>query len=537
MSGTDGRSSAADLVAFRHDIERRYAVPPVAYSANGRTVGISGPLTLGLGVGGFGVVERAEHGDRIVINVLSLTLDERIGPRIDFGDDALETGIGLPGTSINVRIRGVSGEAAVLGRLRRADETSAGGPTPNATSFVPTTAIEPFGEELLRPARPDEVSCVFDALDASAPTIDIGRLRDFPELPARLRSKGFSRHTFMCGQSGSGKTYTTGVLFERLLAGSTLPVIVLDPNSDHVHLGSLADPDNHDPEVERYRTVAGEVATVRARGHDGTNTLCIDFSDLDPNIRAALLQLDPIADLDLFSALTQIGEGLAEPFSVADVAAAAARDERTAPLARRIANLRLADWGLWRRDGEESAATAGIRGRRFVVVDTGSLSTPTERTVLALAILGNRWRARHERQPMLLAIDEAHNVLPAVTDDPLLQSAAEIGALVAGEGRKFGIHLFLASQRPGKMHPNVLSQCDNLILMRMNGVGDLDELESTFSHVAPSLVREALSFGLGQALVAGPLAPLPVIVQVGSRLTPEGGADIPTTWTSLPGVE
>ncbi len=110
----------------------------------------------------------------------------------------------------------------------------------------------------------------------------------------------------MCGQSGSGKTYTTGVLFERLLAGSTLPVIVLDPNSDHVHLGSLADPDDTAPEAERYRAVAdrGGHGSTHA-GCGGTNTLCIDFSDLDPHVRAALLQLDPIADLDEFAALAR----------------------------------------------------------------------------------------------------------------------------------------------------------------------------------------------------------------------------------------
>lgn len=521
MTDTEERSSDDELVSFRQDIERRFAIPPVAYSADGRTVEISGPLTLGLRVGGFGVVERAGHGDQIVINVLSLELDERVGPRIDFDDSALATGIGLPGTSIDLRLRGAAGQAAVLGRL-------------SGTGLTPATAVEPFGEERVRPATQDEIATLIAALDGSAPTIEIGRMRDSPDLPARLRSKGFSRHTFMCGQSGSGKTYTTGVLFERLLAGATLPVVVLDPNSDHVHLGALADPDDHRPDAERYRAVAGDVATVRARGSEGTATLCIDFSDLDARVRAALLQLDPIADLDLFAALTHITDRLPEPYSVTDVAAAASGDDRTAPLTRRIANLGLAEWGLWRRDGEESVAAAGIRDSRFVVIDTGSLSTPAERTVVALAILGNRWRARRDRQPMLLAIDEAHNVLPAVTDDPLLQSAVDVGALIAGEGRKFGIHLFVASQRPGKVHPNVLSQCDNLILMRMNGAQDIDELESAFSHVPPRLLREALSFGLGQALFAGPLAPLPLIAQVGTRLTPEGGADVPTTWTAPP---
>ena len=524
MTDTEARSSDDDLVAFRQDIERRFAVPPVAYSANGRTVEISGPLTMGLRVGGFGIVERAGHGDQVMINVLSLMLDERIGPRIDFDDSALTTGIGLPGTSINVRLRSVAGQAAVLGRL-------------SDSGLTPATTVEPFGEERVRPATPGEIATLIDTLDGSTPTIDIGQMRDFPDLPARLRSKGFSRHTFMCGQSGSGKTYTTGVLFERLLAGATLPVVVLDPNSDHVHLGALADPDNHRPDAERYRAVSADVATVRARGYDGTTTLCIDFSDLDARVRAALLQLHPIDDLDLFAELTQITDHLAEPYSVADVATAASADERTAPLARRIANLGLAGWGLWRQAGEESVAAAGIRGSRFVVIDTGSLATPAERTVVALAILGNRWRARRDRQPMLLAIDEAHNVLPAVTDDPLLQSAVDVGSLIAGEGRKFGIHLFVASQRPGKVHPNVLSQCDNLILMRMNGAQDIDELESAFSHVPPRLLHEALSFGLGQALFAGPLAPLPLIAQVGTRLTPEGGADVPTTWTAPPSVE
>ena len=123
-------------------------------------------------------------------------------------------------------------------------------------------------------------------------------------------------------------------------------------------------------------------------------------------------------------------------------------------------------------------------------------------------------------------------MLPASTNDPLLQSATEFGTLIAGEGRKFGLHLFLASQRPSKVHPNVLSQCDNLILMRMNGVDDIDDLQAAFSHVPPMLISESLGFSLGQALVAGPLAPLPLLAQIGTRLTAEGGGDLPTTWTA-----
>jgi DNA helicase HerA-like ATPase len=131
---------------------------------------------------------------------------------------------------------------------------------------------------------------------------------------------------------------------------------------------------------------------------------------------------------------------------------------------------------------------------------------------------------------MLLAVDEAHNVFPAVTDDPLLQQTAALGGLIAGEGRKFGLHLFVATQRPSKVHPNVVSQCDNLILMRMNGAGDVADLEELFSQVPPGLLRLSTGFGLGQALFAGPIAPVPLLAQVGARLTMEGGGDVAATW-------
>ena len=76
---------------------------------------------------------------------------------------------------------------------------------------------------------------------------------------------------------------------------------------------------------------------------------------------------------------------------------------------------------------------------------------------------------------------------------------------VAAEGRKFGLYLLTSTQRRQKTHPNVVAQCDNLILMRMNSAADLDYLHDVFSFVPSGLLDLAGSFGLGQALVAGEL--------------------------------
>ena len=87
-----------------------------------------------------------------------------------------------------------------------------------------------------------------------------------------------------------------------------------------------------------------------------------------------------------------------------------------------------------------------------------------------------------------------------------------------------------STQRPASVHAGVLSQCDNLLLMRMNSEADLGYLSDTFSYVSPSLIQRATTFGLGETLVAGKFFPHAGYVKFGARISQEGGADIPTAW-------
>jgi DNA helicase HerA-like ATPase len=518
--------STREMLALRREMYARIPVAQVAFSSDGRSVGFAGPVECGLRTGSVGVVEPADEatGDpAIAVQLRAVRLVERAGPQIDVkvGDSEFA---GVGSIAGQITMRAVAGDAAVLGTF-------------GEDGFRAGDSVAPFGERPVRAATAEEIASVQAGLVGDEPAIEVGVLRDAPATPALLRAKGFARHTFMCGQSGSGKTYTTGGLFERLLASTTLPIVVLDPNSDHVHLGALRDPDDHSPAAERHRTVADSVVVARARGAGGDLTLCANFSELEVEWQALILQLHPIRDLDEYDAFRRVTASLPTPYSVHDVlTAAGARtdDPLAVRLAHRIANLGVADWDVWRRDGETSIVGTSLRQHRLVVLDVGSLPSPDERSTVALVLLGNQWRRRGDREPRLIAIDEAHNVLPAVTDNPLLQATADLGVLIAGEGRKFGLHLFVATQRPGKVHPNVVSQCDNLILMRMNGAGDVDELVTMFSHVPEPLIREALAFGLGQALFAGPISPVPVLAKVGARITPEGGGDVPTAWAARP---
>jgi uncharacterized protein len=511
----------------RQQLYRQFGPAQVAVSTDGRHVHFTAPIESGLTVGAFAIVETLGHERDLVVQVRSSQLLERPGPELQLASDTTTLGADVVSAVVRPVLRALNGSAAVLGTL---------GPD----GFQSLAHAEPFGERFVRPARRDEIGGIVDGLtDATA--IPIGVQLGAPDVPASMVAKGFGRHTFMCGQSGSGKTYTTGVIFERLLAETSLPLVVLDPNSDHIHLGGLLDPGDPSPVAARFAGVAPSVRVARARGHDADHVLCADFSDLSLDWQALLLRLDAIRDADEFARLRRTAADLPRPFSVDDVIAAlewdAPADPLTVRLVTRIRNLGIAEWDVWRRPGEISMATANLRAERCVVFDLGSLSRPDERTAVALALLGTRWRDRHLREPVLIAIDEAHNVLPAATDDPLLQATSELGALIAGEGRKFGLHLFVATQRPAKVHPNVVTQCDNLVLMRMNGARDVDELVELFSHVPEAMVRSAVGFGLGQALLAGPISPVPTCAQVGRRFSPEGGSDVPTAWAAVAPLE
>ena len=189
-------------------------------------------------------------------------------------------------------------------------------------------------------------------------------------------------------------------------------------------------------------------------------------------------------------------------------------------------------WSVWRRNESGSLLDdLGPDGPRCLVVDLGSLEERREQALVAETVLAALWARRRERQPLLLVVDEAHNVCPQAPGDPLTLRATEHAIRIAGEGRKYGLYLLLATQRPHKLHENVLSQCDNLILMRMNSQADLGVVGAAFSSVAPGLLARSTSFRQGEALIAGKLTPHPLLIRFGSRLSEEGGGDIPIDWT------
>jgi uncharacterized protein len=496
-SGESGLGSQLDTFReVRRSLEA--SILPLATSVDGRRFIFQASLHgLELQVGGYVVLESG--GTRRIGQVLTLELGWQQVTELTLA------GAGGPDARTQVQVRYAHGEGAVL-----------------------EGDWAPFHDALARVAAGAEVQAWLERSARHSAKLRLGELALVPGVPCLADAGGFDRHTFLCGQSGSGKTYSLGVILERLLIETDLRLVVLDPNSDFVRLGQVradADP----AMAERYAQAARGVAVYSA-GPPAARRLRLHVAEIDPAMQAALLRLDPVDDREEYAALSDM---LASDKPVTLQSLTGSSHPEARRLGLRVRTLGVDRFSVWAPGESGSVLDAiGDPGTRCVVVDLGSLPTREEQALVAGAVLADLWRRREERSPVLIVIDEAHNVCPAEPSDQLVAMASEHATRIAAEGRKFGLYLLVSTQRPQKIPENVLSQADNLVLMRINSLADAAFAEAAFSFVPPSLIERSVTFRLGEGLIAGKISPQPALLRFGARVSQEGGADVPATWAA-----
>jgi uncharacterized protein len=491
----------AQLDSFREARrELEASVLPLATSVDGRRFSFQASLHgLELQVGGYVVLE--SDGAPRFGQVLALQLDRQQVTELTLPAEAG----GAPEARAEVQIRYARGEGVIV----------EGG-------------TAPFHDALIRAAAGAEVQAWQERSKRPYATLRLGELALAAGVPCQADAEGFNRHTFLCGQSGSGKTYSLGVILERLLIETDLRLVVLDPNSDFVRLGEVRA--DADPALAgRYRDAARGVAVYSAHAAGGRR-LRLHAADVDPAAQAAVLRLDPIDDREEYAALADF---LASENTPTIEALTGSDRPEARRLGLRARNLGVDRFSVW-APGEAGSVLDAVhdQGVRCVVIDLGSLPTPEEQSLVAAVVLGDLWHRRQERSPVLIVIDEAHNVCPAEPGNRIVAVAAEHAVRIAAEGRKFGLYLLVSTQRPQKIPENVLSQADNIVLLRLNSLADEAFAEAAFSFVPPGLIERSATFRQGEGLIAGRISPEPALLRFGARITEEGGADVPATWAA-----
>ncbi|MBF0546697.1 MAG: ATP-binding protein [Candidatus Riflebacteria bacterium] len=125
------------------------------------------------------------------------------------------------------------------------------------------------------------------------------------------------------------------------------------------------------------------------------------------------------------------------------------------------------------------------------------------------------WTNYENRRPLALVCDEAHLYLPKKEGlNPVEQRSVEAFEKIAKEGRKYGVALLIVSQRPSDVSTTVLSQCNNVIALRLTNSDDQTTVKKLMPESLESLLEVLPVMDIGEALVVGDSVLLPSRIRI-----------------------
>ena len=132
----------------------------------------------------------------------------------------------------------------------------------------------------------------------------------------------------------------------------------------------------------------------------------------------------------------------------------------------------------------------------------------------------------HIDVPFLLVYEEAHQYVPR-SELSKYRSSKQAIERIAKEGRKYGVTILLASQRPSEISKTIFAQCNNFIAMRLTNPSDQMYVEKLLPDTMGSLTNKLPTLKQGEALLIGESIILPSVVKI-DKCSPEpSSSDVP----------
>ena len=119
-----------------------------------------------------------------------------------------------------------------------------------------------------------------------------------------------------------------------------------------------------------------------------------------------------------------------------------------------------------------------------------------------------------KNSPVVVIVDEAHNFLGRQIGGEDSIARLDAFELIAKEGRKFGLNIFLATQRPRDITEGVLSQMGTLIVHRLTNDHDRAIVERACGEIDRSASSFLPNLKHGEAVIIGADFPIPLTIQV-----------------------
>jgi len=413
-------------------------------------------------------------------------------------------------------------------------------------------------------------------------SINIGNLIGYDKgsniVPVYLDvNKLVTEHLAVLAMTGSGKSYTVGRIIERLVAEMNGTVVVFDVHGEYgkafekgeIHFNNNLDFIEDERERKSIQRIQEQfLKLIKAGGGIKVYTpqmdsfdykysaknhhLALQFDRFDMDDLSSILPglteaqervLDvairywkakynnPPRDIQDLTYLLSDEQGLEELKSWDNLTEGEAKalNNRSAAVASmkltRVINEAKSFYTRAIGEPTDIYEMIGEKGKsvgRLVIIDLQGLSDDAKQIITAL-ISSEIMRAASDKKkqirPCFLVYEEGHNFAPA----GIPSISKKIIKKIAAEGRKFGTGFAIISQRPSKLDPDVTSQCNTIITMRLKNPDDQRFIARTSDMFSSSDIEELPSLSTGEALINGRSIPAPLLVKVGTKALIHGG--------------
>jgi uncharacterized protein len=378
--------------------------------------------------------------------------------------------------------------------------------------------------------------------------------RDAGEVPVVLSVKDVvSTHLAILASTGSGKSYTAGVLVEELMQSwNRAAVLIVDPHGEYHTMQAIQGDkqfhgeDGYQPEVKiftpdrikvRFSTLTEP--DVKYLLPEGTSDKMLHF--LGQAFRSLNDQLKAEGKREyLYSYFDLRDHVQKQQFG---------KDDANAGDGGNVSSIQGLLWRLDARfDKPDGIFSANehiplqdmFRPGRCTILDLSDIEQHEQQVIVGTLLRrANKARMMTTRgeastgenflnYPVFTLLEEAHRFAPAgasvVSTNVLKQ--------ILSEGRKFGVGIGLITQRPGKLDQDVLSQCMTQIIMRIVNPIDQQTVAQSVEGAGRAMLAELPALTKGQAVISGVGVNTPVMCRIRPRLTQHGGEtfDAPGEW-------
>jgi len=340
------------------------------------------------------------------------------------------------------------------------------------------------------------------------------------------------RHLAVLAVTGGGKSNAVGVILDEMVKrGGT--AIVMDPHGEYGSMGRDIVPVIN-PLMLSVDELAGLLGVDMDRSSIQYYLLSEARKQMERDLRRGNLsdgdEFDRavISGMDFFQVLMETVESFTEGEQEGLMKGLSQKRDSVAGLLIRIENLRNNMGELFRPSARplvERIEQGKVNAVNLSEIDQDAAEVVVSH--LLRHILAERKNATAGRnsclpKPVFVVLEEAHLFCP----DRQFTRTKAIASRIAREGRKFGLGLCMVSQRPKRLDPDVLSQMNNMIVLRIVEPADQRHIAEASENLSGDLLQYLPSLNPGEAVCTGPAFRVPLLVKIAEARNKPLGRDI-----------